>query len=264
MAVTRIGISNPEYETENLRYLNIQSSYLKGRGDISVFVPPNSKNSTHLPIAILLHGVYGSHWAWTRHMNVHHVALNLIEKGVLPPMVLLMPSDGLWGEGSGYLQHSGKDFEQWIAKDALDAAISSIPQISKNSLKFICGLSMGGYGALRIGAKYPSIFKAFSGHSSITDLDQMSLFVEEDLKTYNPQNNDESVFKYLELNKEKLPTFRFDCGTEDPLIGYNQKLHQQLITLEIPHTYEEFDGGHTAEYWHEHIVTTLKFFGSFC
>lgn len=264
MAVTRIGISNPEYETENLRYLSIQSSHLKGRGDVSVFVPPNSKNSTHLPLAILLHGVYGSHWAWTRHMNVHNLALKLIEKGAIPPMVLLMPSDGLWGEGSGYLQHSGRDFEQWIVEDVLDAAISSIPQISTDSLKFISGLSMGGYGALRIGARYPNIFRAFSGHSSITDLDQMSLFVEEDLKTYNPENQNESVFKYLELNKEQLPPFRFDCGTEDLLIAYNQKLHQQLNASDIPHTYEEFEGGHTAEYWHEHIVTSLQFFGSFC
>ena len=38
---------------------------------------------------------------------------------------------------------------------------------------------MGGYGALRIGARYPETFKAFSGLSSITNFPQFDAFVQD-------------------------------------------------------------------------------------
>jgi S-formylglutathione hydrolase FrmB len=37
----------------------------------------------------------------------------------------------------------------------------------------IAGLSMGGYGALRLGAKYAPNFSAISAHSAITELQDM-------------------------------------------------------------------------------------------
>ena len=260
MAIKRIGISDPNYETENLRYLTVHSSHLKGRGDITVFVPPNSEILSNLPIIILLHGVYASHWAWTRHMDVHNRVAAKIAKGQLPPMVLVMPSDGLWEGGSAYLPHSGFNFENWITEDVLEAVLLKIPQVGGDSKKFISGLSMGGYGALRIGSKYSHIFNGFSGHSSITDIDQISLFVEDEINVFNPNNRDESVLNMLKNNKYKLSPFRFDCGKDDLLIEHNRTLHNQLNKLKIKHSYKEYEGGHTAAYWQEHIMTSLSFF----
>ena len=110
---------------------------------------------------------------------MHLKAKELIENGELPPMILVMPSDGLWGDGSAYLQHNGYNFEKWITEDVVDAVVESIDGADSSSPLFISGLSMGGFGALRIGAKYGSRFKAMSGLSSMTSLPQMKLFVEE-------------------------------------------------------------------------------------
>ena len=41
-----------------------------------------------------------------------------------------------------------------------------------------------------------------------------------------------------------LPPLRFDYGKSDGLIEGNRLLHQQLLDLNIPHTYGEFEGGH--------------------
>ncbi|SIQ98818.1 alpha/beta hydrolase [Maribacter ulvicola] len=261
MIIREISVSDPKHEVENLRYLTVQSSYLKGRADITVFVPPGNEQISDLPVAILLHGVYASHWAWTRYMNVHNVALDLIEKEVLPPMVLVMPSDGLWGEGSAYLAHSGFDFEKWIGKDVKEAVRRVIRQVGDKSKWFISGLSMGGYGALCIGAKYPNVFTAFSGHSSITNIEGFELFVD-DVNPYRKNNGDGSVLACLLKNKDKLPSFRFDCGVDDPLIEHNRKLHINLEKYGIAHIYEEFNGGHTVNYWKEHIVRSLQYFNS--
>jgi putative tributyrin esterase len=261
MITREVSISTPDYEVENLRYLTVQSTHLKGRGDITVFVPPGNEKTSNLPVAILLHGVYGSHWAWTRQMNVHNETLKLIELGELEPMVLVMPSDGLKGGGSGYVAQGGFDFEKWIVEDVIAAIQSNIPQVSIKSKLFITGLSMGGYGALRIGAKYQSIFNAFSGHSSVTNLEDLRLFID-DGPDFDATKEKEanSVLDTILSNKKCLSPFRFDCGSEDELVASNRKVHLKLKELEIPHIYEEFSGGHTADYWKEHILKSLLFF----
>lgn len=257
-----IGVSDPEYERDNLRFITVKTPNLKGRGDICVYVPHGTRAADTLPIVILLHGVYGSAWNWPLSAGVHFKVEKLIQNKELPPMILAMPSDGLWGDGSGYLPHSSFDFESWITEDVPNAVIEVINGASKKSPLFISGLSMGGFGALRIGAKYGSKFRAISGHSSITSLAQIKLFVEEPLKNYTQENLiDEDVlatFKYY----NDLPPIRFDCGTEDLLIKYNRDLHEKMVQGGIRHIYQEHPGGHEWPYWATHIVDSLKFFAS--
>ena len=255
-------VSFPEFESDNLRYITVKSKHLRGRGDICVFVPP-IQNLEAIPLVILLHGVYGSSWVWSRKGGVHRTALELIQKGEISPMVIAMPSDGLWGDGSGYISHKNGNYEKWIAEDVPNAVIDNIASVNKTSKKFIGGLSMGGFGALRLGIKYSDTFSATSAHSSITHIDQMPLFVEEELHHYNEiEQNEASVYGIIKAHKGVLPDIRFDCGTEDILIEQNRQLHKQLVAEKIVHVYEEFSGGHEWPYWKEHIKDSLRFFNS--
>ncbi len=256
-----IEISDPRYESANLRFMTVKSQHLRGRGDICIFVPPGISASEVLPVVILLHGVYGSAWAWTHSAGVHLQVMEMIRSGEIPPMILAMPSDGLWGDGSAYLPHNGYDFEKWIAEDVVAALSEKIAGVTEASPLFITGLSMGGFGALRIGAKNGSLFRGMSGHSSITSLEQMSLFAEEELSNYRQLSAaDEHVFQTIEQHRCHLPAMRFDCGLGDPLIEYNRQLHQQLKAAGIAHVYDEFPGGHEWPYWTAHIGNSLKFF----
>ncbi|MGZ3766817.1 MAG: alpha/beta hydrolase [Mucilaginibacter sp.] len=256
-----LEISNPQFEANNLRFITVKTPHLKGRGDICVYVPPQVDRTKIVPIVILLHGVYGSAWSWAHSGGVHLKVNELIKQGELPPMILAMPSDGLWGDGSGYLQHNTYDFEKWIAEDVVDALIESIDGADTASPLFISGLSMGGFGALRIGAKYAPKFRAISGLSSITSLPQMKLFVEESLKSYLPLNViDEDLLATFKYYRHQLPPIRFDCGSSDLLINYNRDLHKKMNREGIPHIYEEHPGGHEWSYWSEHIIASLKFF----
>lgn len=253
-------ISDPAFESDNLRFITVKSPNLGGRGDICLFIPPGIA-ATNLPLVTLLHGVYGSAWIWSQKAGVHLTALRMIRAGEIPPMVIAMPSDGLWGDGSGYLPHRTQDFESWIADDVPAAVIENIPQASDASPRFIAGLSMGGYGALRIGAKYAERFAAISGHSSITEVAQMAQFVDETVSSYEADFNS-SVHQAIIGAGAKLPPLRFDCGVADELIDANRTLHRQLNAADIPHTYEEFPGGHEWPYWAEHIADTLRFFAA--
>ena len=254
-------LSDSRFESDHLRFMTVKTPNLKGRGDICTFIPPNVGDDATLPVVILLHGVYGSAWHWPYNTGVHLKANEMISRGELPPMVIAMPSDGLWGDGSGYLPHHGYDFEKWIAIDVFDALQENIPGVQKHSPLFLGGLSMGGFGALRIGAKYGSRFKGIAGHSSITNLAQMRLFVEEDISGMEQQDEvDNDVFKTLQRCRGQLPPIRFDCGSSDQLIEYNRLLHRQMEDDGIPHVYEEYPGKHEWAYWAEHVVDTLRFF----
>lgn len=255
-------ISDPQFESDHLRYITVKTENLKGRGDICVFVPPG-ETIDNLPLVILLHGVYGSSWVWTQKAGVHRTALRMIQNGEIRPMVIAMPSDGLWGDGSGYLAHNQKDFEKWIVEDVPNAVIENIPSVSTSSDLFLSGLSMGGFGALRLGIKHSGRFKAVSAHSAITDITQMPLFVEEDLNNYQQEDSYEnSVLGVIKNYRPDVPKIRFDCGTEDELISHNRQLHADLDRLKIIHTYQEFPGGHEWTYWQTHIRQSLSFFNS--
>ena len=147
-------------------------------------------------------------------------------------------------------------------EDVIGCVTEVIPCLDSSSPLFIAGLSMGGYGALRLGAKHAERVAGFSAHSSITKADQLTRFTEEPLSYYGNALNREDALPLYWMTKHKnaLPPFRFDCGESDVLIEANRELHQALVVLDIPHDYFEFKGGHDWSYWQTHIVDTLLFF----
>lgn len=121
---------------------------------------------------------------------------------------------------------------------------------------------MGGYGAMRLGALHSKRFKGISAHSSITDYRQKQAFVEEPLDDFKLKPGEVTcVAEAIRMNRAHLPPLRFDCGTDDPLIEHNRKLHQTLRDEGIQHHYQEYPGGHTWRYWSAHLADTLRFFG---
>lgn len=264
MAFRTIELSDPRFEAEGLRYVTVKTPNLPGRGDATIWLPPTDIDPpTPLPLVILLHGVYGSHWAWSLKGGAHRTAERLIRSGQLKPMALVMPSDGLWGDGSGYLPHNGYQFDRWIIDDVPKLAAEATPLVTAKSPLFIAGLSMGGYGALRLGARYPTRFRAMAGLSSITQLEQLSQFVEEPIAPYRQADPaDESVLALLLANRDQLPPFCFNCGIADQLLGPNRELHEALLEHAIAHTYTEYTGGHEWPYWEEHLADILLFFNA--
>ena len=255
-----IEISDPIYEQAGLRFMTIKTPHLKGRGDICLYVPDNAQDYAHLPIYILLHGVYGSAWAWALKGGAHKTFEHLLKTNVVKPAIIAMPSDGLWGDGSAYFSHHERAFDRWIVEDLPLAIAENIAGTSTSSPLCIGGLSMGGYGALSLGAQFPTHFRAISGHSSITRLEQMAQFVEEPLGDYSQACQTPNVIDSMKARKDQLPAIRFDCGIADELLQANRTLHEEMLAAEIPHHYKEYPGGHEWPYWQEHVRRTFLFF----
>jgi putative tributyrin esterase len=254
-AFKTIEISRPEFEPEGLRLITVKSENLGGRGDITCWAPRDAADP--LPLVILMHGIYGSHWAWALKGGAHRTARRLIDSGTIPPMALAMPSDGLDADGTGYFRHKTTDYERWIVDDVPKAAAEAFPTVTAASTLFIAGLSMGGFGALRLGARHGKRFAGISAHSSAVGLQQLADFIRADPASAE----DPRVIDALRRHRDTLPPLRFDCGTEDRLLPGNRELHEDLSADGIPHIYEEFPGDHDWAYWETHLADTLRFFG---
>ena len=254
--------SSPDLAPEGLQFITVKSAALRQRADVLLYLPHQAAAMQDVPLVILLHGVYGSHWAWAFKGGAHHTAQRLIDAGLIPPMALAMPSDGLWGDGSGYVPHAVQDFERWIVDEVPALCRQAQPAIGAQSPLCIAGLSMGGFGALRLAGKHPSRFRAAAGHSSVTEVSQLQALLEEPIDTWSTADVDTSVIAALRAGGSALPPLRFDCGRDDPYLAANRQLHADLTAGGIAHDYAEHAGGHDWGYWSRHLDDTLRFFGA--
>jgi putative tributyrin esterase len=261
---TTVELSDPEFETEGLRHATVSSAALRRRGDVTLFVPPEASGLKNIPVFILLHGVYGSHWAWALKGGAHRVAARLIADGLLSPCVLAMPSDGLWGQGSGYIPHADHDPERWIVDEVPAVAALASSAVGAQSPVCISGLSMGGFGAMHLGGKYPDRFRAIAAHSSTTHLSQLAQFSADDRSQCSQAKIDIDAMNALRSAGAMLPPLRIDCGTEDDLLAQNRALHSTLLAAEIEHEYFENPGGHEWPYWAARLPETFAFFAKCC
>lgn len=257
-----LELSDPVIDPRGLHFATVKSAALGQRADVTLWLPPGADTQRDLPVAILLHGVYGSHWAWALKGDAHGTAARLVAAGDIPPLALLMPSDGLWGDGSGYVRHRAQDFERWIVEELPALARAAIPACSETSPLLVAGLSMGGFGALRLAGKHPRRFAAAAAHSTMTALAQFDALLAESRAGWSDDPRDADVFAALASAEAPLPPLRFDCGREDPFIDANRALHAALDGAGIAHQYAEHDGGHDWSYWSRHVEDTLRFFGA--
>jgi putative tributyrin esterase len=246
-----VELSDPRFEREGLRHATAYSRALGRRAD-ATFWSPIGDDGGPLPLVVLLHGVYGSHWGWAHKGGAHRTAGELDV-----PVALAMPSDGLFGHGSGYVRHAGGDFASWVLDEVPWLAAQAIPTVDPDAPIALVGLSMGGFGALLLGARRPDRVHAVNGMSSITDFDQMRIFVG-DIGGYDVDDADRSVLGAM-TSAPSLPRIRFDCGVDDLLIEHNRALHAALDREGIDHDYVEHPGGHEWSYWSEHLGAALAF-----
>jgi putative tributyrin esterase len=255
-----IEVSDPAIVADGLGFVTVKSRALRRRADVTLYVPPSAHGVPHLPVIVLLHGVYGSHWAWALKGRAHLTAARLIDEGALPPMALLMPSDGLCGDGSGYVSHDDHDPERWIIDELPALACELVAGCTAHSPLLVAGLSMGGFGALRLAGKYPRRIAAAAALSAVTEAIQLDALIEESRRDWSAASADRSVLAAL-TSSSPLPPLRIDCGLDDPYIEANRMLHRELQRNDIAHHYAEGPGGHDWDYWSATLENTLRFFG---
>ena len=132
----------------------------------------------------------------------------------------------------------------------------------------ITGYSMGGHGALLICFKHQQTFGACGSMAGTLDLrmkvNDEKIKVLGEYAKYRSAWDDNSVVELLYLlNRVRMPAIIIDCGTEDHLLCENEKVHQKMLDMRMPHDYITRPGKHNGKYWGNAIDTQILFFLKF-
>jgi enterochelin esterase-like enzyme len=128
--------------------------------DVIVFLPPSyaQDKKRHYPVVYALHGYSIGAEQWSKEIHVPQTIEGAFAQGA-KEMIVVLPDSKTVHNGSMYSSSvTTGDFEKFIARDLvayIDAHYRTLPSRSARGL---VGHSMGGYGASRIGMKYPDVF----------------------------------------------------------------------------------------------------------
>ena len=233
-----------------------QNTVLEKMTSFTAIVPDDKPGP--FPVLYLLHGLSDDHTAWTRRTSLERYVDGL-------PLIVVMPN----GERSFYTdsQSSPKAaFETYLTRDLLGFVDRTFRTAPTRKGRVLAGLSMGGYGAVKLALKHPDLYCAAVSHSGAVGFGRRSFGPGTEWAAIMGQNamgGPNDIFALAEsISPADLPALRIDCGVDDFLIEENRALDAHLTALGIPHEYEEHPGEHNWDYWDRHIQDTLKFFGS--
>ena len=153
-------------------------------------------------------------------------------------------------------------------KDLVYCVDRIFPTRRSRNGRCVGGLSMGGYGALRMALGRPDLFASATSHSGallVASGAKSSLQGPELNRIFGrkPAGSDHDLLELARRCKKAgtLPKIRIDCGTEDFLLEHNRQYHQHLDKMGIAHEYQEFPGNHNWDYWDLHVREALDFHG---
>ncbi len=129
---------------------------IKKQTSMTVILPQDVKQDGPFPVLYLLHGMSDDDTIWERRTSLERYVSEM-------PLIVVMP-DGGRGFYTDAVQ--GYAYESHIMKDVIGFTERFFPAMRERKGRCIGGLSMGGYGSMKIALKYPDMFCSVVSHSS--------------------------------------------------------------------------------------------------
>ena len=121
-----------------------------------VYLPTGYQTSNlQYPVLYLVHGNNGSRQDWVKLGKIQATTDALIVNGDIPPTVIVMPD-----AGATWLVDRRERMETAFIADLIPEVEKNLRVLRNREGRLIGGLSMGGYGSLRLAMKYPEKFAA--------------------------------------------------------------------------------------------------------
>lgn len=135
--------------------------------EVTVYLPPSyaSNPDSRYPVLYMLHGFTDtdSQWfGWENHwINLQDVIEQSIAEGLSKEMIVVMPNAYNRFKGSMYASSvTIGDWETFVAKELVSHIDANYRTLAKQESRGLAGHSMGGYGTMRLGMKYPDVFSS--------------------------------------------------------------------------------------------------------
>ncbi len=232
------------------------------KGVKAVVIQPDKPINSTLPTLYLLHGYSGSHADWVTKVPA---IKNLVDQY----QIVVVCPDG--GYGSWYWDSpidKNFQYETFVAKELVNYIEQNYGVAKDRKKRGITGLSMGGHGAMYLAIKNQDVFSAVGSTAGGVDIRPFPNNWDMAARLGEYSENKEvwdnhSVMHLTYLIKPNSLAIFIDCGVDDFFYGVNEKLHQELSYLKIPHRYLSMPGGHTYDYWSTSILYQMAFFNDY-
>ncbi|MGB4661452.1 MAG: alpha/beta hydrolase-fold protein [Mobilitalea sp.] len=214
----------------------------------------------------LLHGYSGSSKDWLLGTSVQEMAMKY-------NLAVVMPC----GDNSFYLdgRGTGKAYCEYSGKELIEYTRETFGLSDKKEDTFIGGYSMGGFGALHTGLRYPETFHKIIALSSaliVHNIKNMKEDARDEIADYDYYtstfgnleqldtsiNNPEYQISSLKKEGKAIPSIYMACGSEDFLIEPNRAFHEFLRKEEIEVEYHETTGIHDWTFWNQYLEPAIK------
>lgn len=218
-----------------------------------------SNETVRYPVIYLLHGLSGHFDNWTDKTKLTAYAAD-------HKFIIVTPEGGDGWYTDSVTGPTDK-YESYIVKELIPEIDKKFRTLADRDHRVIAGLSMGGYGSLKFGLKYPELFTlvgSFSGAIGATDFNEKNAgpaIAKSLAGIFGADGSDtrdaNDVFKLArDLTPEKvkaLPYVYQSCGTEDFLFQNNRDFLQLLIDKKVPHEFREHPGVHDWKFWDDQV-----------
>lgn len=242
----------PRVETVDLR-----SALLERPIPYRVALPGDASSGT--PVVYLLHGLDGNSSDWFERTEVEEQAAAL-------GLAVVTPEGG----AGWYTDAPGAPWERSLLEEVLPDVERRFPVARERAGRAIAGLSMGGYGALKVAVRHPTRFAlaasisgvvAAPSHNARADGSRWAL-LRESLDRAFPDPVTARANDLFALLREpggvERPFLYFDCGLDDPFLAQNRELAALLVEAKVPHEFRQRPGTHGWDYWREQVGEVLR------
>lgn len=164
LLVLSISLASP-CVAGTLQAFHFSSPALGRDQEAQVYVPSGDAPKGGWPVLYLLHGLNGAATDWDRLGKLKTTVDKLVADGEIKPLLIVMPSGGnSWYVDSADVKGPG-NYATAIARDLTQAVETAYPVGRDRSHRAVAGLSMGGFGALRLGLAEPGRYSAIAALS---------------------------------------------------------------------------------------------------
>lgn len=221
-----------------------------------IYLPPDySTANRRYPVLYMLHGRSGQRDEWLAY-GLIDVADAEIDNGGIQPMIIVLPQGdtGYWADHVD----DGERWSQYLVRDVVRHIDSTYRTLRMNDARAIGGLSMGGWGALHNGFLHPRVFSVIGAHSPSLRPDDGTLAFLGSGEDFLRQDPIALAHTLPGLGSQHI---WIDIGVEDEWLSQTSRLHDVLETRGIDHWWQPYPGEHGYDYWHEHAIDYIRFYG---